>query len=87
MARNFDFLHRSKGALAFPFSWSTVQIYYNPRSSDPADLVGRHHRPEVPRPDRGGEHPDRPHGHRRHRHRIEAPVQLTGDGSARRATI
>ena len=31
MARNFDFLHNSKGALAFPFSWSTVQMYYNPK--------------------------------------------------------
>ena len=30
MARNFDFLNDPKGALGYPFSWSTVQIYYNP---------------------------------------------------------
>jgi spermidine/putrescine-binding protein len=30
MAKNFDFLNDPKGALGYPFSWSTVQIYYNP---------------------------------------------------------
>jgi spermidine/putrescine-binding protein len=30
MARKFDFLNDPKGALGYPFSWSTVQIYYNP---------------------------------------------------------
>jgi len=30
MAKNFDFLNDAKGALGYPFSWSTVQIYYNP---------------------------------------------------------
>jgi spermidine/putrescine-binding protein len=30
MARKFDFLNDPKGAIGYPFSWSTVQIYYNP---------------------------------------------------------
>jgi spermidine/putrescine-binding protein len=30
MAKNFEFLNDPKGALGYPFSWSTVQIYYNP---------------------------------------------------------
>ena len=30
MAKNFDFLNDPKGAIGYPFSWSTVQIYYNP---------------------------------------------------------
>jgi spermidine/putrescine-binding protein len=30
MAKNFDFLNDPKGALGYPFSWSTVQIYYDP---------------------------------------------------------
>src|SRR6476619_3108343 len=30
MAKKFDFLNDPKGALGYPFSWSTVQIYYNP---------------------------------------------------------
>jgi spermidine/putrescine-binding protein len=30
MAKNFAFLNDPKGALGYPFSWSTVQIYYNP---------------------------------------------------------
>lgn len=30
MAKNFDFLNDPQGALGYPFSWSTVQIYYNP---------------------------------------------------------
>jgi spermidine/putrescine-binding protein len=30
MATKFEFLNDSKGALGYPFSWSTVQIYYNP---------------------------------------------------------
>ncbi|MCW2691319.1 MAG: Spermidine/putrescine-binding protein [Mycobacterium sp.] len=30
MAKSFDFLNDPKGALGYPFSWSTVQIYYNP---------------------------------------------------------
>jgi spermidine/putrescine-binding protein len=29
-AKSFDFLNDPKGALGYPFSWSTVQIYYNP---------------------------------------------------------
>jgi spermidine/putrescine-binding protein len=31
MARNFDFLNDPKGALGYPFSWSSVQVYYNPK--------------------------------------------------------
>ena len=30
MAKKFDFLNDPKGAIGYPFSWSTVQIYYNP---------------------------------------------------------
>ena len=30
MATKFEFLNDPKGALGYPFSWSTVQIYYNP---------------------------------------------------------
>ena len=30
MAKSFDFMNDPKGALGYPFSWSTVQIYYNP---------------------------------------------------------
>jgi spermidine/putrescine-binding protein len=30
MAKTFDFLNDPKGAIGYPFSWSTVQIYYNP---------------------------------------------------------
>src|SRR3954453_12094649 len=30
MAKQFEFLNDPKGALGYPFSWSTVQIYYNP---------------------------------------------------------
>jgi spermidine/putrescine transport system substrate-binding protein len=30
MAKTFDFLNDPKGALGYPFSWSTVQIYYDP---------------------------------------------------------
>lgn len=30
MAKKFEFLSDPKGALGYPFSWSTVQIYYNP---------------------------------------------------------
>jgi spermidine/putrescine-binding protein len=30
MAKSFDFLNDPKGAIGYPFSWSTVQIYYNP---------------------------------------------------------
>ena len=30
MAKQFDFLNDPKGAIGYPFSWSTVQIYYNP---------------------------------------------------------
>lgn len=30
MAKNFEFLNDPKGALGYPFSWSTVQIYFNP---------------------------------------------------------
>ena len=30
MAKKFDVLNDPKGALRYPFSWSTVQIYYNP---------------------------------------------------------
>lgn len=30
MAKKFEFLNDPKGALGYPFSWSTVQIYYNP---------------------------------------------------------
>jgi spermidine/putrescine-binding protein len=30
IAKKFDFLNDPKGALGYPFSWSTVQIYYNP---------------------------------------------------------
>jgi spermidine/putrescine transport system substrate-binding protein len=29
MAKKFDFLNDPKGAIGYPFSWSTVQIYYN----------------------------------------------------------
>lgn len=31
VARSFDFLNNSKGAIGYPFSWSTVQMYYNPK--------------------------------------------------------
>jgi len=31
MATKFEFLNDPKGALGYPFSWSTVQIYYNPK--------------------------------------------------------
>ncbi len=30
MAKSFEFLNDPKGALGYPFSWSTVQIYYSP---------------------------------------------------------
>ncbi|WP_284227286.1 ABC transporter substrate-binding protein [Mycobacterium antarcticum] len=30
MAKNFEFMNDPKGALGYPFSWSTVQIYFNP---------------------------------------------------------
>src|SRR4029079_2922823 len=30
MATKFEFLNDPKGALGYPFSWSTVQIYFNP---------------------------------------------------------
>src|SRR6476659_10461138 len=30
MATKFEFLNDPKGAIGYPFSWSTVQIYYNP---------------------------------------------------------
>jgi len=30
MAKKFDFLNDPKGAIGYPFSWSTVQIYFNP---------------------------------------------------------
>src|ERR1700754_1157808 len=30
MAKKFDFLNDPKGAIGYPLSWSTVQIYYNP---------------------------------------------------------
>ena len=30
MAKSFDFLNDPKGAIGYPFSWSTVQIYYDP---------------------------------------------------------
>src|SRR3954468_22387818 len=30
MAKQFEFLNDPKGALGYPFSWSTVQVYYNP---------------------------------------------------------
>lgn len=31
VAQKFDFLTSSKGSLGYPFSWSTVQMYYNPK--------------------------------------------------------
>jgi spermidine/putrescine-binding protein len=30
MAKSFEFMNDPKGALGYPFSWSTVQIYFNP---------------------------------------------------------
>ena len=42
MAKSFDFLNDPKGAIGYPFSWSTVQIYYNPVRSRHRRRRGNH---------------------------------------------
>ena len=77
MAKNFEFLNDPKGALGYPFSWSTVQIYYNPdKVKTPPTSWESLTDPEVQGPDRRREHPDRPDGDRRNRHRFQVSVRV-----------
>jgi hypothetical protein len=90
MAKNFDFLNDPKGAIGYPFSWSTVQIYYNPaKVKTPPTTWESLTDPQYKGPDRR-EHSDRPDGDRRNRHRLRTPgprpdlvrVQLPGSAQA-----
>ena len=67
IARDFSFWKDGSNYMGYPFSWSTVQIYYNPKyvKTKPG-LVARAARPEVQGQDLAREHPDGHDGDRRH---------------------
>ena len=66
IARNFPFWKDGSNYMGYPFSWSTVQIYYNPKYVKTVPgLVARGPRPEVQGQDLTREHPDGHDGDRR----------------------
>ena len=76
IARDFPFWKDGSNYMGYPFSWSTVQIYYNPKyvKTKPG-LVARAARPEVQGEDLAREHPDGHDGDRRQGDRREEAVQ------------
>ena len=76
IARQFPFWKDGSNYMGYPFSWSTVQIYYNPKYvNDEAHFVACAAQLEVQGQDLAREHPDRRDGDRGAGDRREAAVR------------
>ena len=75
VALDVPFWKAGSNQMGYPFGWSSLQIYYNPKYvTTKPDVVARAARPEVQAEDRAREPADRPDGDGRDRDGREEAV-------------